>query len=325
MTQVLPALPRGLRGLRPTGALWTALRLHRIALWVWIAVVLATTVLLLWLYGPGADAAARHLARCGSMDNCTDVGGGYGRYENLYLLTDAVIAAVPYAAALFVGGLCVGRELERGTAQLTWVQSITPTRWLATTVAVPAAWFLAGLVPLVTLHRLVWSSGPLPHAYPWYDPDVFATSGTLPFARVLLGIAVGALAGLLFRKALTGGLAGVPVLLVVGTLGLRYRESLWPTVTDHGLKALKPPSDAHALVHGAVTADGERITNNLACVDADSAHELGRCTSGFQDFWVTYHPSSHYWPLQLMETAIVLALTAAVTAAAFHTLRRRTP
>lgn len=39
---------------------------------------------------------------------------------------------------------------------------------------------------------------------------------------------------------------------------------------------------------------------------------------------VTYHPHSHFWPLQLVETGLLLALTAAATGACHLLLRRRT-
>ncbi|MFI6880606.1 hypothetical protein ACIBL6_44860 [Streptomyces sp. NPDC050400] len=322
MTYALPAPRR----LRTTGPVWVVLRLHRVALWTWTAVVVASVLVLLWLYGPGADAALRHLAAC-TAPGCEPDGGAWGRYKDLYELTAAPIAAAPYAATILMGGICVGRELERGTAQLMWAQALSPARWLATTLAVPAAWFTAGMVPLVALHHLVWSSGPLPRRdLPWHDPDLFATTGTLPLTRVLLGLALGALAGVLYRRAATGGLAGIAVLLVTGVLGMRYRASLWPTATDTGLEALRPPSDAHVLEHGAVLrSTGERIGNNWACVDADSAADLRRCTEQFKDFWVTYHPASHYWPIQLLESAVVLALTGAVVAVAFRVLRKHAP
>jgi hypothetical protein len=38
---------------------------------------------------------------------------------------------------------------------------------------------------------------------------------------------------------------------------------------------------------------------------------------------VTYHPHSHFWPLQLVETGLLLALTAAATGACHLLLRRR--
>lgn len=41
-------------------------------------------------------------------------------------------------------------------------------------------------------------------------------------------------------------------------------------------------------------------------------------------WFVDNHPPSHLWPLQLVETGIVLALTALAVTAAFRVLRRRT-
>ncbi|MFC5804027.1 hypothetical protein [Streptomyces formicae] len=35
-----------------------------------------------------------------------------------------------------------------------------------------------------------------------------------------------------------------------------------------------------------------------------------------------YHPASHFWPIQFVETGVVLALTALLTVAAFRLLRR---
>jgi hypothetical protein len=47
--------------------------------------------------------------------------------------------------------------------------------------------------------------------------------------------------------------------------------------------------------------------------------------SGLTDFWATYHPESHFWPIQLVESGVVLAVAGLATAAAFALLRRRTP
>ncbi|NUS28437.1 MAG: ABC transporter permease, partial [Streptomyces sp.] len=41
-------------------------------------------------------------------------------------------------------------------------------------------------------------------------------------------------------------------------------------------------------------------------------------------YYAEYHPASHFWPLQLIETGILLAVAAAATIAAFLMLRRRT-
>ncbi len=38
---------------------------------------------------------------------------------------------------------------------------------------------------------------------------------------------------------------------------------------------------------------------------------------------IRYHPESHFWPLQLVESALLLTLAAAAIVAAFALLRRR--
>jgi hypothetical protein len=41
-------------------------------------------------------------------------------------------------------------------------------------------------------------------------------------------------------------------------------------------------------------------------------------------FFHTYHPASHYWPLQLTTTALTLVLALLLTAGAYLALRRIT-
>ena len=103
--------------------------------------------------------------------------------------------------------------------------------------------------------------------------------------------------------------------------------SLWPAATATGRAALRLPHGPLVLEHGAVDGDGERLSNNMACVGTDSAAALGRCmrADGLTDFWTTYQPESHFWPLQLVETGLLLAVAGLATAAAFALLRRRTP
>lgn len=43
---------------------------------------------------------------------------------------------------------------------------------------------------------------------------------------------------------------------------------------------------------------------------------------GASERYHDYHPASHFWPLQLVETGILLALAALAVFAAFRVLRR---
>lgn len=179
---------------------------------------------------------------------------------------------------------------------------------------------------LVLLHRLVWADGRDLLGVDWYNSDVFRANGPVAVGSALCALAVGALAGLLVRRTLPAlGLALV-VTVAVHTLGDLYRVSLWPSVTVTGAAASNLPADAAPLEHGVILTSGERIGNNLACVDNDTATDLTRCMSknGISDLWATYHPPSHFWPLQLTESAILLTLTALVVFLTFRVLKRRT-
>lgn len=119
----------------PDGLAWTVLRLHRGAMWVWIGYVAISLGLLLWLWGPGsadAQAAFDKLGYGGAQDNAFQ--GALSAFlpfignslDTLFYdpLTLARIAAC--AIAVFAAGPLIARELEQGTAQLAWTQSVSP-------------------------------------------------------------------------------------------------------------------------------------------------------------------------------------------------------
>lgn len=75
-----------------------------------------------------------------------------------------------------------------------------------------------------------------------------------------------------------------------------FRDALWPTVTRTSEKRIVLPNNVWEVASGR---------------DADG-------------YYVTFHPATHFWPLHLVETGIVLAIAAAATTAAFTLLRLRT-
>ncbi|GDY84745.1 hypothetical protein SAVCW2_39440 [Streptomyces avermitilis] len=141
----------------PRGLVWTVLRLHRTALWIWLAFVTGTAGLLLWLYGPGATAAQQAFDTYGYY-----VPGGLNStkeaYDDLFYRPATLISVATFVVPLFAGGALIGRELETGTAQLAWTQSVSPARWLAARLAVPALLIATGTGLLVALYRLLWSA-----------------------------------------------------------------------------------------------------------------------------------------------------------------------
>jgi hypothetical protein len=248
-------------------------------------------------------------------------------YDEVAQLATSSVVYLPYLVAAWAGATLVARELESGTAALAWTQSVTPARWLTAQLAVPAALVTAGTTVLVLLHRLMWTDGHRDVLYQdWYATDAYRSNGTVAVAAALCALAVGTLVGMLVRRTLPA--LGVAVLVTgaVQTLGDFHRENLWPVVTVIGAAAPVIPDSAAPVGEGVILTSGERIGNNLACVDYDTGADLKKCMSehGISDIWATYHPASHFWPLQLTETALLLTVTALAVFLSFRVLKRRT-
>ncbi|WP_328682018.1 hypothetical protein [Streptomyces sp. NBC_00343] len=301
---------------RTAGPLRTVLRLQRGVLIVWAVLFTVAAGALLWAYGPGGNAAAADWQRKCGAHGC-DWSAAITNYHLAYAGAEFLIGVIPYFATALAGAV-VGRELENGTARLAWTQSLTPTRWLGTTLAVPAALIAAGSTLLVLLHRLLYDAHKVPITWSWWNAETFIPNGTLGVAHPLLGLAVGALAGLLQRRLLTSiGLAIAATALVDTTLGFA-RPHLWPWATSTGADYETPRNVLYG-DGGAVTSTGAHIADPM-CRDSTACLKAHDVTG----FYSEYHPASHFWPLQLVETGIVLAVTALVLATAFTLLRRRT-
>ena len=297
--------------------MWRAvLRLHRAVLIGWAVLVAAVSGVLLWAYGPGGNAARADWQRQCTGDTC-DWSDAISFYHAAYTVAEMVIGWVPYLVAAWAGAV-LARELERGTARLVWTQGVSPTRWLATTLTVPAALVTAGSTLMVLLHRLLFDAHQVPLSWNWWNDETFTANGTLAIAYPLLGFAVGALAGQLQRHALTGAGLAIAVMALASTTLSFTRPYLWPWATTTGGDYETPRNVLYG-DGGAVTSTGAHIpdpcgTAEKACL---AAHDI-------VGHYREYHPSSQFWPLQLTETALILAVAALATAAAFTLLRRRT-
>ncbi|MER5521124.1 ABC transporter permease [Streptomyces sp. NPDC002763] len=284
---------------RPRLTRWL-LRLHRPALSVWTALVLVTAAVLLLLYGPLADAAAEawhQYDSCTDWRNCSYDQNAILRYKDWYTYATLAVAALPLLAAGWAGG-AFGKELESGTARLAWTQSSTPVRWLAVRLAVPAAAVAAGTALLVWLHHLAWAAGNgrIDTAKQWYDVWTFHTNGPTLVALALCGLAAGALAGLLSRRTLPALGLGLLLTGAVWVAAQLLMPLLWPTRTSTGKAFFALPNSSWTVRTGK---------------HADVPYG-------------DYHPASHYWPLQLTTTALLLAVTALLTLGCFLALRRLT-
>ncbi|MFD3474501.1 hypothetical protein [Streptomyces sp. NPDC058695] len=309
-----PAARRTLPG--PDGLVWTVLRLHRTALWVWTAYVAITAGLLLWLWGPGASAAQKAFdvfGYSGAQDNAFQGSAPViligGSFDSLFYEPSSLIGIASCAIAVFAAGPLIARELELGTARLAWTQSVSPARWLAAKLAVPAVFVGVGTGLIVVLYRLVWNA----HNHllvAGIGPRSFYFSiGPATVATALFGLAVGVLAALVLRRTLPALVVAGVVQLLAGAL----RGNNWP-FQHSPFSRLQPELPVHSK---AITSSGAKVSDpdcylSQKCLDR---HDI----TGFTR---TYLHSPDYWPRQLAETGILLALTALAVVGAFLVLRR---
>ncbi|MGW8887236.1 hypothetical protein [Streptomyces sp. NPDC055749] len=322
-----------MKTLIPSGPARVVVRQHRRAFQALGAVVLlaiaALVGVLLW-----TDHAADTFAATGCsvekrVSGCDQTVRDF--VDNQLWLNDShswaglLMVVLPALVGAFAAGPLIARELESGTHKLAWTQSVSPARWLAAKLAAPAVLTLAATSVLSAACAWFWwqnENGYYREA-PWYDRFVYGSLGTVPVAYALLGLALGALAGLLVRRTVAA--MSVTVLatgLVVFALST-VRSSLWPVRTDayllrsfHGF-----PRDAYVVENGWLTSSGTRLPPDL-CWEPTS--ELKECLArnDVTSRYLDYHPTSHFWPLQLVETGILLALAALAVALAFRALRR---
>ncbi|MGW1716696.1 ABC transporter permease [Streptomyces sp. NPDC002156] len=309
----------------PHGLPGAMLILHRSALWFWLLLVAVAGGALLWAYGFALDGAFAEFTAAGCHDGTVrracDYFGDPLLLDTTVSVGSGLINLVPLLTAAWAGAALISRELENGTARLAWTQSVSPARWLAAKLAVPAALLVTGTVLLTLLHRLMWDKhselwGSM-GTWEWYLSNSYVANGPLATAYALLGLAVGALSGLLVRRSLPAlGVAVLSLLTLTSVLG-DLRPHLWPVETVTRTTGY-PQWIGMVVRDGVVLADGSRVPEPYC------AGEACRAGRGIVGYYRDYHPTSHFWPLQLMETGIVLALVAAATAAAFWLLRRRT-
>ncbi|MFE1366481.1 ABC transporter permease [Streptomyces anulatus] len=318
------AAPAALRG--PVRVL---LRMHRKALWAGAALLVLgigiVVALRVWMASSKVLCADGDTTPCG--DDVYVSSYAHTSAESLLVNGGTVLVLLAAFIGVFVAGPLIARELESGTFRLAWAQSVSPAHWLAARLAVPAALTVTGLTVLVVVLRWgLWAlrAGPSSPGLRWYASGVFPGTGPAILGYALLAVAVGALCAVLVRRTVLSMSLSALVLAAVG-IGLSTgRYLLWPATLRQGQEgpALLRDSDWH-LEGGMLTASGSKVYWR-DCYHAGSVDGYEACMSdrGGVTPFAEVHPAAHYWPLQLVETGILLALAALAVFAAFRVLRR---
>jgi hypothetical protein len=315
-------------GSRLRGPYWTTVRLHRPLLWTGLALAIAAAAVAVFLR-VSAEVFPDQDQEC--IGACTDTFLGFSSAQDLLRITAdesaTALLFLPFLIGAAVAGPVIARELESGTHRLAWTQSVSPARWLASKLTVAAVATTALVLALVGIFQFLRAPFTGPTNPYWVRRGVFEAYGPVLIAYCLLAVAVGALVGLLVRRTLPAmAIAGVVSLsmpMAVGTV----RWDVFPVSTltgtgtgrDAGTMAIG--RDSFLMQSGYVTASGDRLPYD-ACWQR--THQFDKCPTDLQitGWYIDFHPHSHFWWVTFAETAIMLALAAAATWAAFRLLRR---
>ena len=339
--------------------IWLTWRQFRTQALAALAVLAAAAVYFVITGQQMRDTYNADLATCAQVGSsqCNVILDEFQRsYNGPQQLFQLLLIAAPALIGIFWGAPLIAAEYERGTHQLAWNQSITPTRWLTVKLAGVglSAIATAGILSLL----LTWWSSPLDtFSANRFDWNSFVTRNVVPLGYAAFTFALGAVLGLFIRRVLPAMALTLAVFIGLHVVfATQLRPNLLPSTTTsqavdtallsrvqgieiggspNGTRTITvhAPGPAGAWIQSETnveTSSGQPIpaSDVSRCFDTQRGTELdltrlGACLTPYDlHMSITYQPASHYWPLQWYETGIYLALAALLGAACFWRIRR---
>lgn len=220
---------------------------------------------------------------------------------------------VPAIIGILWGAPMVAQEAEAGTRTFAWTQGVTRTRWLL----VKSGWLLlaSALVSGAVAALVTWSLGPVNawRADAFSSGNYFDVQGIVPAGYAVFATALGITAGAALRRlipaiAVTLGVFIGIRLLVDDVIRPHYMPAVTTVVS--ATSTWEPPGLAWVLRDTGVT-------KSIPC-GSRSGHCLETVAQA-----ITYQPGYRYWPFQVIEAGLYVALAAGLLALALWLARRR--
>jgi hypothetical protein len=238
-----------------------------------------------------------------------------------------VMAVLPLLAGLFVGAPLIARELEFGTYRFAWTQSVSRRHWLLSKTALLAAGTVvtAGMVSLLVM----WWRSPFDQLEGRMAPGGFEIEGLVVPAYALFALALGVLAGLVFRRTVA---AMTATLVAFGAIRLFVADVVRPNFMAplHRVISATAPSGMPGdwvLSNTLINAGGRRVSTGdeeLAVLHAQQGGidpHTYILTLGWRRI-VSYQPAGRFWTFQLLEAALFTGLAVALVLVAVRLVRR---
>jgi hypothetical protein len=246
----------------------------------------------------------------------------------------SLMFGVPVLLGAFTGAPLLSRELESGTFRFAWTQGAGRTRWVLSTLLVPALavtaatgaftaifyWYLRPFLALGQVSEML--------------PLTFALLGVVFVAWTLLAYALSAFLGALLRHTVAAMVISLVLYIV---LAMQTATAIRP----HYAAPVTVPSSSSAAGGGWVISLFAKSPTGQAISQPDLFATFQRQASGnvqnsgnpgaFPAWaarhgytqWTTLQPDSRFWKFQLIEGAWLTALSAGLIGATVWLVRRR--
>ena len=340
---------------------WRQFRVHAMVTSVVLAVLAVLLAVtgphLADLYNASGIPSCRASGDCGTLvtDFIHELRAS-GVYNLLFFAGIGALFAVPGLIGLFWGAPLITREIEAGTFRLAWNQSITRARWLAVKLGLIglAAMATAGLLSLM----ITWWASPIDSslamrmsagavAFNRVSPVMFGARGIAPIGYAAFAFALGVTVGMIIRRTIPA--------MVVTLAAFAFVQLAMPNwIRPHLITPLRATSALNPANITGLMIGNNRSMTVLASVSKPGAWILSNrtvnsaghlftgpapraCLSNTSSFrgcqsalgalhlrqLVIYQPASRFWPLQWYETAIFVALAAALVGFCAWWIKRR--
>jgi hypothetical protein len=229
--------------------------------------------------------------------------------RSLIMIVSVPLLVIPGLLGIVVGAPLLGGELERGTWRLAWTQTVPRTRWLAAKLGLVTGGLLVFGVSVTAL--MTWFRTPLDRVTSRLGPGLSSAEGLTFTASLLCAFGLAVLAGLLLRNVIGAMVAAYIAWEVPATVTLLMSGPI------HVLPPATMRIPCRAGCPGASLGSVPPVTGHLG------DFVLGITRRG-GDLVITYLPASRFWPLQLIQGGLLLAVAAAALGTAVWLLHKRT-
>jgi hypothetical protein len=323
---------------------WVTLRQRRGAI-IGISVVLGVFAVYLLIMGIIQNNAYAAITAChpAAATKCHELVESFGKYwgggagpvlaGGGAQTVSSLLFALPVLLGAFAGAPLLAREFESGTFRFAWTQGAGRTRWVISTLVLPALLLTA-------------ATGAFTALFYWYFRPFLAigqVSEMLPLAFALLGVAfaawtlfafaLAAFTGTLFRRTVPAMAVTIVVYIVLAiATALTIRAHYLTPVTEQGWNG--GPSAGWVLNSWVKSPTGQLISSGdigSVLVRAPASVANSQDPNAFNNWliqhgytlWQSVQPASRFWQFQLIEAGWLLAVSALLLGGAVWLVRRR--